>query len=54
MGHQFAQIATEIEAARMLTYNAVRSSHVDRSLTAQARLKEEEKPFTMQAGACSR
>jgi len=36
MGHQFAQIATEIEAARMLTYNA-------------ARLKEEEKPFTMQA-----
>ena len=37
MGHQFATIATEIEAARMLTYNA-------------ARLKEEGKPFTMQAG----
>lgn len=36
MGHQFAQINTEIEAARLLTYNA-------------ARLKEEGKPFTMQA-----
>lgn len=33
---QFSQIATEIEAARLLTYNA-------------SRLKEEGKPFTKQA-----
>ncbi|KAJ2305944.1 hypothetical protein IWW55_001686 [Coemansia sp. RSA 2706] len=36
MQHQYAQIATEIEAARLLTYNA-------------ARLKGEGKPFTKQA-----
>ncbi|KAJ1730365.1 hypothetical protein LPJ61_003053 [Coemansia biformis] len=36
MQHQYAQIATEIEAARLLTYNA-------------ARLKEEGKPFIKQA-----
>lgn len=37
MGHQFAHVATEIEAARLLTYNA-------------ARLKEEGRPFTAEAG----
>jgi short/branched chain acyl-CoA dehydrogenase len=36
MQFQFAQIATEIEAARLLTYNA-------------ARLKENKKPFVMEA-----
>ncbi|KAG9046876.1 hypothetical protein FS837_003491 [Tulasnella sp. UAMH 9824] len=36
MAHQMANIATEIEAARLLTYNA-------------ARLKEEGKPFTKEA-----
>lgn len=36
MQHQFAQIATEIEAARLLTYNA-------------ARLKEEGKNFVKEA-----
>ncbi|TPX38911.1 hypothetical protein SeLEV6574_g07525 [Synchytrium endobioticum] len=36
MQHQYAQVATEIEAARLLTYNA-------------ARLKEEGKPFVMEA-----
>jgi short/branched chain acyl-CoA dehydrogenase len=36
MQHQYAQIATEIEAARLLTYNA-------------ARLKEEGKPFIKEA-----
>lgn len=36
MQHQFAQVAVEIEAARLLTYNA-------------ARLKEEGQPFVMQA-----
>lgn len=36
MQHQFAQIAVEIEAARLLTYNA-------------ARLKEEGRPFIMEA-----
>jgi len=36
MGFQFAEVATEIEAARLLTYNA-------------ARLKEEGKPFTKEA-----
>lgn len=36
MQHQFAQIATEIEAARLLTYNA-------------ARLKEQGKPFVKEA-----
>ncbi|KAJ2744853.1 hypothetical protein GGI20_002621 [Coemansia sp. BCRC 34301] len=36
MQHQYAQIATEIEAARLLTYNA-------------ARLKEEGKPFAKEA-----
>ncbi|KAJ2756376.1 hypothetical protein IWQ56_006342, partial [Coemansia nantahalensis] len=36
MQHQYAQIAVEIEAARLLTYNA-------------ARLKEEGKPFVKQA-----
>jgi len=45
MQHQYAQIATEIEAARLLTYNA-------------ARLKENKKPFVKEAamakyyGAC--
>lgn len=36
MQHQYAQVATEIEAARLLTYNA-------------ARLKEEGKPFVKEA-----
>lgn len=36
MQHQYAQIATEIEAARLLTYNA-------------ARLKEHNKPFVKEA-----
>ncbi|KAJ2219201.1 hypothetical protein IW143_002786 [Coemansia sp. RSA 520] len=36
MQHQYAQIAVDIEAARLLTYNA-------------ARLKEEQKPFAKQA-----
>ncbi|KAI7870355.1 acyl-CoA dehydrogenase/oxidase [Spinellus fusiger] len=36
MQHQFAQVAVEIEAARLLTYNA-------------ARLKDENKPFVMEA-----
>ncbi|KAI9030937.1 acyl-CoA dehydrogenase/oxidase [Phycomyces nitens] len=36
MQHQYAQVAVEIEAARLLTYNA-------------ARLKEEGKPFVMEA-----
>ncbi|WVQ65577.1 hypothetical protein V866_003169 [Kwoniella sp. B9012] len=36
MGFQFADVATEIEAARLLTYNA-------------ARLKEEGRPFTKEA-----
>ncbi len=36
MQHQFAQVATEIEAARLLTYNA-------------ARLKENGKPFVKEA-----
>ncbi|WVR06524.1 hypothetical protein IAU60_003555 [Kwoniella sp. DSM 27419] len=36
MGFQFAEVATEIEAARLLTYNA-------------ARLKEEGRPFTKEA-----
>ncbi|KAG0747325.1 hypothetical protein G6F57_002805 [Rhizopus arrhizus] len=36
MQHQFAEVAVEIEAARLLTYNA-------------ARLKEEGKPFVMEA-----
>jgi alkylation response protein AidB-like acyl-CoA dehydrogenase len=36
MGHQFAQAAIKIEAARLLTYNA-------------ARLKEEGRPFTKEA-----
>lgn len=36
MGFQFAQTRTEIEAARLLTYNA-------------ARLKEAGKPFTKEA-----
>lgn len=36
MQFQIADVATEIEAARLMTYNA-------------ARLKEEGKPFTMQA-----
>ncbi|KAJ2791872.1 hypothetical protein GGI18_000826 [Coemansia linderi] len=36
MQHQYAQIATEIEAARLLTYNA-------------ARMKEEGKPFAREA-----
>lgn len=36
MQHQYAQIATEIEAARLLTYNA-------------ARLKEQGKPFVKEA-----
>ncbi len=36
MGFQFAEVATEIEAARLLTYNA-------------ARLKESGQPFTKQA-----
>jgi alkylation response protein AidB-like acyl-CoA dehydrogenase len=36
MQMQFAEVATEIEAARLLTYNA-------------ARLKEEGQPFTKQA-----
>ncbi|KAJ2347245.1 hypothetical protein GGF43_004799 [Coemansia sp. RSA 2618] len=36
MQHQYAQVATEIEAARLLTYNA-------------ARMKEEGKPFVKEA-----
>ncbi|KAI8067476.1 acyl-CoA dehydrogenase/oxidase [Gongronella butleri] len=36
MQHQFAQVAVEIESARLMTYNA-------------ARLKEEGKPFVMEA-----
>jgi alkylation response protein AidB-like acyl-CoA dehydrogenase len=36
MQHQYAQVATEIEAARLLTYNA-------------SRLKEQKKPFVKQA-----
>lgn len=36
MQHQFAQVACEIEAAKLMTYNA-------------ARLKEEGKPFVMEA-----
>ncbi|ORZ23109.1 acyl-CoA dehydrogenase/oxidase [Absidia repens] len=36
MQHQFAQVAVELEAARLMTYNA-------------ARLKEEGKPFVMEA-----
>lgn len=36
MQHQYAQVATEIEAARLLTYNA-------------ARLKEQGKPFVKEA-----
>ncbi|KAJ2332820.1 hypothetical protein GGI00_002620, partial [Coemansia sp. RSA 2681] len=36
MQHQYAQIAVEIEAARLLTYNA-------------ARMKEEGKPFAKEA-----
>lgn len=36
MQHQFAEVAVEIEAAKLLTYNA-------------ARLKEEGKPFVMEA-----
>ena len=36
MQHQYAQIAMEIEAARLLTYNA-------------ARLKEQGKPFVKEA-----
>jgi len=36
MGHQFANAAVKIEAARLLTYNA-------------ARLKEEGRPFTKEA-----
>jgi alkylation response protein AidB-like acyl-CoA dehydrogenase len=36
MQHQFAEVAVDIEAARLLTYNA-------------ARLKEENKPFVMEA-----
>ncbi|KAK8858767.1 hypothetical protein IAR55_002996 [Kwoniella newhampshirensis] len=36
MGFQFAEVATEIEAARLMTYNA-------------ARLKEEGRPFTKEA-----
>ena len=36
MGHQFADAAVKIEAARLLTYNA-------------ARLKEEGRPFTKEA-----
>ncbi|KAI8146434.1 acyl-CoA dehydrogenase/oxidase [Fennellomyces sp. T-0311] len=36
MQHQFAQVAAEIEAAKLMTYNA-------------ARLKEEGKPFVMEA-----
>ncbi|KAI8086260.1 acyl-CoA dehydrogenase/oxidase [Halteromyces radiatus] len=39
MQHQFAQVAVEIEAARLLTYNA-------------ARLQEEGQPFVMQAAMC--
>ena len=36
MGHQFADVYTQIEAARLMVYNA-------------ARLKEEGKPFTIEA-----
>lgn len=36
MGHDFAEAAIKIEAARLLTYNA-------------ARLKEEGRPFTQEA-----
>lgn len=36
MQHQYAQVAVEIEAARLLTYNA-------------ARLKEQKKPFVKEA-----
>jgi alkylation response protein AidB-like acyl-CoA dehydrogenase len=36
MQHQFAEVAVDIEAARLLTYNA-------------ARLKEQNKPFVMEA-----
>lgn len=36
MGHQFAEIYTQIEASRLLVYNA-------------ARLKDEGRPFTIEA-----
>jgi len=36
MGHQFANVATEIEAARLLTYNAARRKEEGKSFTKEA------------------